>query len=104
MRTVELFLGIFLVAIAVGATPGKAQVASPPARTACKFADGKTITVNYSSPRMRGRKIFGGLVPFGEVWRDLKICIGTTWPNTSGKVQSIAQFAALNHEEVPCAQ
>ncbi|HET6145274.1 MAG TPA: DUF2911 domain-containing protein [Candidatus Acidoferrales bacterium] len=27
------------------------------------------ISVNYSSPRMRGRKIFGDLVPFGEVWR-----------------------------------
>jgi Protein of unknown function (DUF2911) len=27
------------------------------------------ITVNYSSPGVRGRKIFGGLVPFGEVWR-----------------------------------
>ena len=35
----------------------------------CKFSDGKTITVDYSSPRMKGRKIFGELVPFGEVWR-----------------------------------
>jgi TonB family protein len=24
--------------------------------------------VNYSSPRMRGRKVFGELVPYGEVW------------------------------------
>ena len=45
------------------------EVLSPPAKAACKFADGKTITVAYSSPRMRGRKIFGDLVPFGEVWR-----------------------------------
>ena len=45
------------------------QLPSPPAKTNCSFADGKTITVNYSSPRMRGRKIFGGLVPYGEVWR-----------------------------------
>ena len=29
----------------------------------CKFSDGNTITVDYSSPRMRGQKIFGGLVP-----------------------------------------
>jgi hypothetical protein len=63
------FLGLFLTALAAGAIPGEAQVASPAARAACKFADGKTITVNYSSPRMRGRKIFGDLVPFGEVWR-----------------------------------
>ena len=27
------------------------------------------IAVEYSRPSMRGRKIFGGLVPYGEVWR-----------------------------------
>src|SRR5688572_16384827 len=27
------------------------------------------ITVDYSSPGVRGRKIFGGLVPHGELWR-----------------------------------
>src|SRR6202047_3875998 len=42
---------------------------SPSEQAQCKFSDGKTITVDYSSPRMRGRKIFGGLVPYGEVWR-----------------------------------
>jgi len=69
MRRFSLFFGIFLAALAAGAIPNEAQVASPPAKAACKFADGKTISVNYSSPRMHGRKIFGGLVPFGEVWR-----------------------------------
>jgi hypothetical protein len=69
MRRLGLIFGIFLAAFAGGAFPTAGQVASPPARAACKFADGKTITVNYSSPRMRGRKIFGELVPFGEVWR-----------------------------------
>jgi DUF2911 family protein len=50
--------------------PGWSQeVLSPPAKAACKFADGKTIAVAYSSPRMRGRKVIGDLVPFGEVWR-----------------------------------
>ena len=42
---------------------------SPATQAQCRFSDGKTITVGYSSPRMRGRKIFGGLVPYGEVWR-----------------------------------
>jgi len=69
IRMNGLFLGMFLAAMAAGAIPAKAQVASPPAGAACKFEDGKTITVHYSSPRMRGRKIFGDLVPYGEVWR-----------------------------------
>src|SRR5713226_102300 len=69
MRKTGLFLTIFLVALAAGAIPIEAQLASPAANAACKFSDGKTISVNYASPRMRGRKIFGDLVPFGEVWR-----------------------------------
>ena len=47
----------------------KSKRPSPPAQAQCKLSDGKTITVNYSSPRMKGRQIFGGLVPFNEVWR-----------------------------------
>lgn len=69
MRKHGLFLCVLLAASAAGANLSEAQVLSPPARAACKFADGKTISVNYSSPRIRRRKIFGDLVPFGEVWR-----------------------------------
>jgi len=47
----------------------KSQRPSPPAQAQCQFSDGKTITVDYSSPRMKGRKIFGDLVPYGQVWR-----------------------------------
>jgi hypothetical protein len=59
---------LFFSLVGVSA-PGHSQVQSPPAKAACKFSDGKTISINYASPRMRGRKIFGDLVPFGEVWR-----------------------------------
>ncbi len=27
------------------------------------------VTIDYGRPGMRGRKVFGGIVPFGEVWR-----------------------------------
>jgi hypothetical protein len=42
---------------------------SPAASATCDLGGGKTVTTNYSSPRMKGRKIYGDLVPFGEVWR-----------------------------------
>ena len=42
---------------------------SPAASATCDLGGGKTIETDYSSPRMKGRKIFGELVPFGEVWR-----------------------------------
>ncbi len=28
-----------------------------------------TVTVEYSRPSMKGRKIFGGLVPYDKLWR-----------------------------------
>jgi len=42
---------------------------SPPAQAQCKFSDGKGVKSDYSSPRAKGRKVYGGLVPYGQVWR-----------------------------------
>ena len=56
-------------AVAVHAQQDKSKRPSPPATAKCELAGGKSITVDYSSPRAKGRKVFGGIVPFGEVWR-----------------------------------
>jgi hypothetical protein len=53
----------------VAAQQDQSKRPSPPAQAQCKFTDGKTIKTDYSSPRVKGRKIFGGLVPYGQVWR-----------------------------------
>jgi len=42
---------------------------SPAASATCDLGGGKSVKTAYSSPRMKGRKIFGDLVPLGEVWR-----------------------------------
>ena len=41
---------------------------SPPAKATVQL-DGKQISIAYNTPSMRGRKIFGGLVPYDKVWR-----------------------------------
>jgi len=56
-----------IVAALMIAAPLLAQQ-SPPAETSVTIA-GKVIRINYSAPSMRGRKIFGGLEPYGRVWR-----------------------------------
>ncbi len=66
------FAVVFLVAIAsvlCAQQGGEGNRPSPPASAQCQLPGGKTITMQYSSPRMRGRKIFGGLVPYGQIWR-----------------------------------
>src|SRR5437764_6179214 len=68
-KSTLLVLFTFVLCILSSAQQDKSKRPSPPAQAQCKFSDGKTITVDYSSPRMKGRKIFGGLVPYGEVWR-----------------------------------
>ncbi|HXY03854.1 MAG TPA: DUF2911 domain-containing protein [Terriglobales bacterium] len=71
-RRIVLLMAIMLVFGAIAPaqmSKDKSQRPSPPAQAQCKFSDGKTISVDYSSPRTKGRKIFGDLVPYGEVWR-----------------------------------
>ena len=46
----------------------KKPMPSPPAETS-QTVDGKTVSIHYSAPSMRGRKIFGDLVPYDKVWR-----------------------------------
>lgn len=66
---VPVVLLLACVSVLSFAQQDKSKRPSPPAQTKCKFSDGKAITVDYSSPRVKGRKIFGELVPYGEVWR-----------------------------------
>jgi len=42
--------------------------ASPPAAATGKVKDA-TITINYSSPSVKGREIWGNLVAYNQVWR-----------------------------------
>ena len=39
-----------------------------PKKMAMEIVDGNHIHIDYSSPSVRGRQIFGGLVAYGEVW------------------------------------
>lgn len=58
----------FLLPSAIFAQKDKSKRASPPA-TATGQVDGATITIDYSSPSVKGRKIWGDLVPYDQVWR-----------------------------------
>ncbi|MEZ4958526.1 MAG: DUF2911 domain-containing protein [Saprospiraceae bacterium] len=61
-----------LTLAAFGLTVASAQIKSPAPSPACKLTQtvGLTdITVEYSRPSVKERTIFGGLVPYGEMWR-----------------------------------
>jgi hypothetical protein len=61
------FVGMFMTSL-ICAQEDKSKRPSPPA-TATGKVMGATITINYSSPGVKGRKIWGDLVPYAQVWR-----------------------------------
>src|SRR5277367_2716905 len=73
MKTLLLSFGIVCVAGLAPAQPMKKAPASPDATATTSIA-GKTITIKYAAPSVRGRQIFGdgGLIshdPNYPVWR-----------------------------------
>ncbi len=59
---------LLLSSTLLSAQADKAARPSPPA-TAKGVVGSATLTIDYSSPSVKGRKIFGGLLPYGTVWR-----------------------------------
>jgi len=60
---------ILVCALVVAAQQDKAKRPSPPAQAKWDLGGGKSVSIDYGSPRVKGRKIYGELVPYGQVWR-----------------------------------
>jgi hypothetical protein len=60
-------LGLALLVVACVAQD-KSKRPSPPA-TASFDLGGTKITIDYSSPRLKGRHVGGEVAPFGQIWR-----------------------------------
>jgi hypothetical protein len=65
-----LFLSAFALSVAMGA---EAQTLRTPAASSTQTIRQdfglSTVELSYSRPGIKGRKIFGDLVPYGKVWR-----------------------------------
>ena len=74
MRKIAIVRASLVLVLAVASSPLRAQQdksnrPSPPATAKCELAGGKTVTIDYSSPRKKGRNVFPDVVKYGEVWR-----------------------------------
>ncbi len=63
LKVSGIFALILLTTVAIDA-----QKASPAAEVTGQIGKA-TIQINYSQPGVKDRDIYGGLVPYGEVWR-----------------------------------
>ena len=64
----KLFLTTFLALSVAAYSQFTLPAASPRQKVEQQFSM-SNITVDYGRPGVKGRKIFGDLVPFGKVWR-----------------------------------
>jgi len=62
------FAGLLMSSLIFAQGGDKSKRPSPPGTATGKVA-GATITINYSSPSVKGRKVWGDLVPYDKVWR-----------------------------------
>ena len=63
-----LLVAGFLFAGNLSAQEDKAARPSPPAEAMAMIGDAK-VSILYSSPSVKGRAVWGALVPYGKVWR-----------------------------------
>lgn len=59
---------VFLLLLLTSISFAQKKVSSPAESVTGKI-NGATITVNYGSPSVKGRAIWGALVPFDKIWR-----------------------------------
>ncbi|WP_426492062.1 DUF2911 domain-containing protein [Hymenobacter sp. 102] len=68
-----LTLGVLLCCSSCSSKSDRSERAvnrpSPPAQVVATTPSGATLRISYSRPSAKDRTVFGGLVPYGQVWR-----------------------------------
>ncbi|AOS43927.1 hypothetical protein Verru16b_00985 [Lacunisphaera limnophila] len=90
--SVALLGGLCLAAGLYAQAPKINFPAASPAATVTQRVGLTDIQINYNRPGAKGRKVFGGLVPYDHIWR--------TGANTATKI-SFSTPVKLNGTEVP---
>jgi hypothetical protein len=67
-KQIKLFITLLAVVVSASVFAQDKKMPSPAAKAEGTI-DGVKVTIDYHQPSVKGRKIMGGLVPFGEVWR-----------------------------------
>lgn len=86
----KTYISLFLIAFSINQSI--AQIEQPslsPKVTTQQKVGLATITLTYGQPSVKGRKIFGSLIPYGRLWR--------TGANASTKITTDKEIKVANH-------
>lgn len=70
-KSLALLILVLVVALALPAFGAREDDADRKSKNgkASGTIDGVSVTLEYGRPKVKDREIFGGLVPFGKIWR-----------------------------------
>ena len=95
MRTIQFLLIGHAAVLAPTLASARTQLKLPQASPAASVSQAigpATVSIDYHRPSVRNRAIWGGLVPYGEVWR--------TGANEATKIQ-FSDAVRIDGHEVP---
>jgi hypothetical protein len=69
MKSIAVLLSALAILTAATGNRKVTQNKMSPSAETSTMVGGKAVTIEYNAPSARGRKVEGGLVPYGEVWR-----------------------------------
>lgn len=69
MRALRMTGILLAVVVTASGTLAQERKRASPHETTTATVDGAKISITYGRPYAKGRKIMGGLVPYGQVWR-----------------------------------
>lgn len=84
-----------VVSATATAAPAHAQIQASEHAIVSQTIDGTDLTIEYSRPQVRGREVFGGIVPWNVVWTP-----GANWATTFETTKDIK----LNGVAVPAGK
>ena len=69
MKNLIRSFGIVAAALAIALPASAQEHRASPHETVSADVDGSKVSITYGRPYKKDRKIWGGLVPYGKVWR-----------------------------------
>ena len=65
----RVLINTLILSVVVSLIAAGAMDQASPRKKASGEIDGVTVNIDYGSPSVKGREIWGGLEPYGKVWR-----------------------------------
>src|SRR5690554_3410529 len=100
MKTLKISLILFVSLLCINLQAQDKKDRPSPPKVATATINGAQVTIDYSSPAVKGRTIWGDLVPYGVTWRTGANEATTLTTDKDIKVEGDRKSTRLNSSHV----